>query len=382
MEVYAVSLTIWLSARTVKYSTAGGHFWVYLNWALGLRALGCHVVWLESIDPSTPASEAQAMVHALKTRLAPYGLTNCLALCSSTSQPLSADADEGCLNLEETGQADVLLNLAYTIPPTLAGRYRRSALVDIDPGLTQIWMSKGDIHVARHDVYFTIGETVGQPGSRFPDCGLNWLYTPPCVDVDWWPSVPAGPGGSFTTVSHWYMEEWMGDEMTGYRNDKREGFLPFIDLPRHTSQPLELALCLSADDEGERAMLEKKGWRVQDSWKVTSTPQDYQHYLQHSLGEFSCVKPSCIRLQNAWISDRTLCYLASGKPAIVQHTGPSRFLPDDAGIFRFHKLRDAAWCLERVAADYDRQCQLARALAEEYFDARKIIRHVLDRAVP
>ncbi len=375
-----MSLTIWLSARTLQHSKAGGHFWVYLNWALGLRTLGCDVVWLESIDPSTPVSEAQTMVDALKTRLEPYSLTNCLALCSSTSQPISSDVSEGCLNLEETGKADLFLNLAYGIPPTIAGLYRRSALVDIDPGLTQIWMSKAEIHVAQHDMYFTIGETVGQPGARFPDCGLNWHYTPPCVALDWWPSVPAGPGASFNTVSHWYMEEWMGDEVNGYRNDKRAGFLPFLDLPRHTNQRLELALCLSADEEDERAMLQKRGWSVQDSWKVTSTPQDYQRYIQNSLGEFSCVKPSCVRLQNAWISDRTLCYLASGKPAVVQHTGPSRFLPDDAGLFRFHNIREAARCLEKVTADYEQQCKLARALAEEHFDARKVIGHVLDRA--
>ena len=376
-----MSPTIWLSARTLKNPTAGGHFWVYLNWALGLRALGCDVIWVEALDPSTPVAEAQMMVHALKARLEPYGLTNCLALCSSTSQPCSSDVSQGCLDLQETGKADLFLNLAYDIPPTIVGLYRRSALVDIDPGLTQIWMSKAEIHVAQHDMYFTIGETVGQPDAPFPDCGLTWHYIPPCVALDWWPSMPAGKSASFTTVSHWYMDEWMGDEINGYKNDKRAGFLPFLDLPRHTNQPLELALCLSDEEEEERAMLQKRGWGVQDSWKVTSTPQDYQRYIQNSLGEFSCVKPSCVRLQNAWISDRTLCYLASGKPAIVQDTGPSRFLPNEAGLFRFQDLREAARCLARVTADYEQQCKFARALAEEYFDARKVVQRVLERAL-
>jgi hypothetical protein len=377
----SVSLTIWLSARTLKHTKAGGHLWVYLNWALGLRALGCKVVWLEPIDPRTPVLEARAMIDALKTSLEPYGLAKNLALCSWIGEPLSSDIREGCLDLEDAGKADLFLNLAYDIPPTIVGRYRRSALVDIDPGLTQIWMSKAEIHVAQHDLYFTIGETVGQPGARFPDCGLNWLHTPPCVALDWWPSVPAGCGASFNTVSHWYMDDWMGDEENGYQNDKRTGFLPFLDLPRYTTQPLELALCLSADEEDEHTMLQQRGWRVQDSWKVTSTPQDYQRYIQSSLGEFSCVKPSCVRLQNAWISDRTLCYLASGKPAVVQNTGPSRFLPDRAGLFRFRDIKDAARCLERVMADYEQQCKAARALAEEHFDARKVIRRLLELAL-
>jgi hypothetical protein len=157
--------------------------------------------------------------------------------------------------------------------------------------------------------------------------------------------------------------------------------MPFIDLPRRTSQTLELALPLRQEDEGDRDTLLRHGWRVQDAWAVAATPWDYQRYIQSSLGEFSCVKPSCVRLQNAWISDRSLCYLASGKPAIVEHTGPSSFLPDDAGLFRFRDLPEAIECVEAVQADYGTHCLLARALAEEYFDAKRVVKSVLERAL-
>src|SRR5262249_54925249 len=100
----------------------------------------------------------------------------------------------------------------------------------------------------------------------------------------------------------------------------------------------------------------------------TATPEQYRTYLQQSRGEFSCAKPSCMQLQNAWISDRTICYLASGKPAIVQHTGPSRFLPDAEGLFRFRNLNEAVRVISLVEADYERQCRAARALAEAHFD--------------
>jgi hypothetical protein len=182
-------------------------------------------------------------------------------------------------------------------------------------------------------------------------------------------------------VSHWSAREWVCFGAESYLNDKRSGFLPFLDLPRHTTQPLELALCLAADENEERQGLEARGWRIRHAHEVAATPPEYQCYLQGSRGEFSCAKPSCVRLQNAWISDRTLCYLASGKPAVVQHTGPSDFLPDAAGLFRFRDLVEAARCLERVAADYDRQCRLARGLAEEYFDARTVVRRVLERTL-
>ncbi|HET6313463.1 MAG TPA: hypothetical protein VFH60_06480, partial [Chloroflexia bacterium] len=163
-------------------------------------------------------------------------------------------------------------------------------------------------------------------------------------------------------------------------NDKRDGFLPFLGLPCRTAQPLELALYLEGD-QTERRALEARGWRVRESVEVAATPCDYQGYIQASRGEFSCVKPSCVRMQNAWISDRTLCYLASGKPAVVQHTGTSRFLPDAAGLFRFSDLGEAARCLDAVASDYERHGRLARALAEEHFDARKVVGSVLERAL-
>jgi hypothetical protein len=183
----------------------------------------------------------------------------------------------------------------------------------------------------------------------------------------------------FTTVAHWY-DGWMADDGEGYVNGKRSGFLPFFDLPRRTTQALELATDLEPDDE-DRVTLGDRGWRLRDAATISCTPWDYQRYVQQSRGEFSCAKPHCLRLANAWISDRTLCYLASGKPAVVQHTGPSRFLPDRGGLFRFRDLDEAARCLEEAAADYERQCRLGRALAEDFFDARKVVRMVLERAL-
>jgi hypothetical protein len=376
-----MSTTVCLSAKTIFYPKSGGHLWVYLNWALGLRALGCRVIWMETVYPELTAREVRPYADALKDRLKRYGLAECVALCSYTDEPLPPELVGDCLDIEAAAEADLLLDLEYLIAPKLVGRFRRTALVDIDPGLMQIWMSKGLIDLARHDVYFTTGETVGEPGSRIPDAGLRWHYTPPCVALEWWPPRRTGEGASFTTVSHWFEDEWVEDSGAFYQNDKRTGFLPFVGLPQHTSQPLELALCLSPREKDEQAALEDRGWRVRHSYDVASTPWEYQGYIQNSLGEFSCVKPSCINLQNAWVSDRTICYLASGKPAVVEHTGPSRFLPDAAGLFRFRDMDDAVRCLETVAADYDRHCMLSRALAEEYFDARKVVGSVLERAL-
>jgi hypothetical protein len=365
-------MTVWLGAATLTYPQAGGHFWVFLNWALGLRALGCEVVWLEYSEENIPVHRREPLLTALRKRLASYGLANSVAT-----------------DLEGAEEADLLLNLSYSNCAAVLDRFRRTAMLDIDPGLLQVWMAEGTANIPRHDIYFTTGETVGQPGAKFSDGGLKWAFTPPCVALDAWPVTRATADAPFTTVTHWWSKDWFNAGGEQIRNDKRSGFLPYFDLPRHTRQPLELALCLEADanlkllphEAAERDELIARGWQVQHAHAVAGTPQDYQKYIQQSRGEFSCVKPSCVLLQNAWISDRSLCYLASGKPVIVQHTGPSRLLPDDDGIFRFHDLDGAVRCLEKVAADYDEQCRRARALAEEHFDAYTVVASVLERAL-
>jgi hypothetical protein len=379
----AVRPLVGLSANTLSYPQGGGHMWVYLNWALGLRDAGCDVVWLEGVTREI-AADHEALVANLRARLAPYGFADRIALWSEDDVSIADGVSTEYLRCDESiGVSDLLLNLSYGTPDRVVRLARRSALVDIDPGLLQTWVSQGDFRLPRHDIYFTIGETVGTPEARFPDLGISWHYTPPCVSLSRWQTVKAPASAPFTTVSHWASNDWLANEAGELvSNEKRAGYLAFLDLPRRTSQTLELALQLrSREDACDRAMLVEHGWRVQDAWSVAAMPWDYQRYVHDSLGEFSCVKPSCVWFQNAWISDRTLCYLASGKPAVVQHTGPSAFLPDDAGLCRFHDLDEAVQLLESVSENYERHCRCARAIAEQYFDARQVASRVLERAL-
>src|SRR5207247_852993 len=85
-----------------------------------------------------------------------------------------------------------------------------------------------------------------------------------------------------------------------------------------------------------------------------------------------------MKFQNAWVSDRTVCYLASGKPVVVQDTGPSAFLPNGEGMFRFTTLREAADAIETINADYEHHCRAARKLAETHFDATLTMRKILN----
>jgi hypothetical protein len=158
-------------------------------------------------------------------------------------------------------------------------------------------------------------------------------------------------------------------------------YLAFAGLPRLTNQPLELAVHLAPGDKGERLMLERRGWRVRHASEVSRTPEMYRAYIQRSRGELSCVKPSCLRLQNSWVSDRSLCYLASGKPVVVQHTGLNPYLPTGEGFLQFSTPAEAAEALATVNADYERHCRAAREIAEAYFDARQTAGRILNAAL-
>ena len=287
---------------------------------------------------------------------------------------------QGSLDLDAAAGADLLLNLWHSLPAAVVERFRRSALIDTDPGLLQIWMTTGDVHVAPHDRYFTIGETVGTPDAAFPDGGVRWLYTPPPVHLPEWPALTPNGAAPYTTVAHWWggTFEYNG---TTFSNEKRASFLEYLDLPTRAPVPLELAVCLAEHHEEYRSLMEPKGWHLREAWDVTATPESYRAYVQQSRGEFSCAKPAYVTLQTAWVSDRTLCYLASGKPAVVQHTGPSRLLPDADGLFRFRNLDEAARALAAAERDYARHCRAARALVEEHFDARRVVASVVDRAL-
>jgi hypothetical protein len=376
--------TVCITPLTLGYPQGGGHLWVYLNWALSLQALGCGVIWLEDIGEhaaTNPRELVERDITTLSARLESLGLDAVLALTSFSGHELDQRlvAERPGLDFA-AAEADVMLDFAYDTPPWALQLFRRTTLVDLDPGLLQLWMSQGKLSVSDHDVNVTIGETVGTNEARFPDGGLRWQHTPSPVFLGAWPA--AGPSdGPYTTVTNWW-GDWIELDGEAVCNDKRSAFLAYAQLPARSGRPLEMAVTL--DDytaETDVPELERGGWTVRDAWDVCTTPEAYHDYIQGSRAEFSCAKPSCALLANAWISDRTLCYLASGKPAVVEHTGPSRFLPDGEGLLRFRDIDEAAAAIDAVEADYERHSGLARRLAEEHFDGEKVVRRVLELAL-
>jgi hypothetical protein len=385
-----VATVVVSSYNVASFPEGGGHFWVYMQYVHGLRQAGCDVYWLERFRRGKdPARDAQAMTTFFD-RMRRFGLEGKVLLYTQDDAPAGGEsviefvgvpggrpAAEAILR-----RADLLLNFHYAIDPALLACARRTALVDIDPGLLQFWMSTNQLRVPSHDAYLTIGETVGTPAARFPDCGLSWIQFRPPVCLDLWPYRFEPRSDAFTTVAGWWSGQWVRGMVDGheifYENTKRVSFLEFVELAGRTRQPLELALYLAKNDGADLALLDRHGWRVRRSQDVAGSPEDYHAYVQRSRGEFSCAKPSCMKLQNAWISDRTLCYLASGKPAVVQHTGPSTYLPNGEGLFRFTTVEEAAAALEAVNAEYERHCRAAREIAATWFDARLVLEGIMN----
>lgn len=381
----ALGATVVLSAFDVlQFPQGGGHFSAFLQYVDGLRANGCEVWWLERLSASGDPQADARTARELSARLDAAGLPGRLIVYAGDSDDqrtwLTFPAAEAEAVL---ARAELLLNFFYELDAEMLARFRCTALVDIDPGLLQLWMATAALDVGAHDLYFTTGATVGTPQAMFPSCGVEWIHIRPPVSVELWPFAPDAPARGFTTVSSWWSDEWASDGSGSewYPNSKRISFLEYVELPRLVGFPLELSLSVD-DSEGEDvAMLEQHGWLVRRAEEVTSTPAAYRSYVQGSAGEFSCAKPSCMRLQNAWVSDRTICYLASGRPAVVQNTGPSPYLDVGCGLLRFSTPEEAAGALSQVQGNYAAHCAAARELAEAHFDARKVTAEILEAAL-
>ncbi len=390
MSTIAISPT-----GTASFPDGGGHWWVYLQYALGLRDLGFRVLWVERCTETAELDRARAI-------LSYFDFTREDVLLYEVVPGHEAGPEGANINWLSTDHrsaettiagCEALLNFDYDAPGSVVSSARRSALIDIDPGLMQTWWAKGEISPPDHDYWFTIGETVGTSEAMFPHCGVNWIRIRPSVHLPSWPMID-GPGNNrFTTVTSWWGREWLSlGDGTVLDNNKRAAFLAYLDLPNKVAANLELAAYFgeadptvdevtsktAGGDSDDVAALLANGWKLARSRVVAADPNQYRRYIQTSTGEFSCVKASCQLFANAWVSDRTLCYLASGRPVLTEHTGPSDLLDGGQGLLRFNSIDEATNALEEVKANYQLHSHAARSLAEEHFSAAANLARIVD----
>jgi hypothetical protein len=373
------------SAFVAKYPTGGGSFWWPLQYVLGLRALGVEAYWLELVWPQGDLARARGFASTFWRYVEACGVGDCTAVVLFSENerddaPGHEERTGGPPDLWERARDAVLLNLAHSVPASLRDRFARRVLFDVDPGQFQLWARQFELGVGSHDAYLTIGRNLGEPDCPVPLDGVPWQHVWPAVHLPAWP-LQTGPGGRWTTVTQWWSEGWtiLGDEVI--EGHKRTSFLRVVDLPRRVpAAPLELAANIHPEETADLELLRSHGWSVVDPAVVAGTPGDFRAYVQASRGEFGCAKPSYVRTRPGWVSDRTVCYLASGRPCVVEETGAARHLPESPGLRFFTTTDEAAAALAAIEGDYAAAARAARALAEEVFSTAVVLPGLLRAA--
>ncbi len=278
-------------------------------------------------------------------------------------------------------RADLLLNVSGVNPlrSWLLGVPSR-ALIDTDPAFTQIrhLTDPAARTVAEaHTAFFTFGENIPARRSSVPDDGFPWRPTRQPVVLDTWPATPAPPEGRFTTVMQW--DSYPAREHGGRRYGmKSESFGPYLDLPVRCGRVFELAV---GSASAPREMLRESGWILRDPLEVTRDPWTYQEYLRGSKAEFGVAKHGYVASRTGWFSERSACYLASGRPVLVQDTGFTDWLSAPGGVVAFRTPEEAADGVGEIVARYEHHAREARAVAAEYFDAGRVLPQLVEQAL-
>jgi hypothetical protein len=369
----------------------GGVAWDYLQFVKGFVALGCEVTYLEDTGQwaysprlQTFTEDASDNVRYLRGVLAKVpGMEASFAFrdASGTVHGL----DEGEL-ARRCRQADLFLNVSGAV--WLRDAYRGArvmAYYDSDPLYTQagvlaVEQGRGDDHQRRtvewfrgHDVFFTMAENIHDPSCSVPRCGVEWKATRQPITLEDWPVRFDSAAKSFTTVMSWKTKPALPTVGGRVYGGKDVEFERFLDLPRRVDAPLEIALSGPAP----RERIAAAGWRIVDAAERSSTMEIYRDYIGGSRAECSVAKQAYVATESGWFSCRSACYLAMGKPVVVEDTGFSRVYPVGEGILAFRSIEEAARGIEAVGSDYRRQCEAARALAERYFRAETVLQQLI-----
>jgi hypothetical protein len=369
-------------AGTMGRSGLGGQAWACLQYLLGFRALGHELFYLEDCGHSSWVYDWEKQEWTTDLDYPAAYVAECLA-------PFGFDehwiyrTDEGSRGaplerfVEFCSRADLLLLRAVPLWVWRKeyARPQRRAFIDVDPGFTQISIANGDKGlaegIARCERRFTVGQDIGQPGCIAPKAGGPWSKTLPPVFLPEWPFVQ-GDATHFTSVMRWqgFKEVTHGEITYGQRDAE---FPKFADLPRRTPQKFRIAQ-MGVDPK----LLQAHGWEVVPGEVVSRTPHSYREFIQHSRGELGIPKQGYVKMRTGWISDRSVCYLASGRPVIIEDTGVAPVIPTGLGLVTFDNLDSAVAAIHTVNSDYEKHCQAARRLAEERFATNKVLPRLLN----
>jgi hypothetical protein len=344
----------------------GGATWAVLQYILGLRQLGHDIVFVEQVDrleDSAPYFDDVVQTFGLTAALLERDSSRTHGLDKRTLR----SGYDLVLNLSGLLDDDALLQSANT-----------RVFVDLDPGFTQLWFTADGIDPGfdRHDRFVTVGAAIGTPACSVPTCGLDWISTPQPVVLEQWPVAASLDHEAATTVGHWrgYGSSRNGDLHYGQR---AHSMRQLLDLTKRSGTDFLLALAIDPGERSDLAALERHGWKLIDPDSVADTPEGYHSFIQGSWAELGIAKAGYVVSRCGWFSDRSACYLASGRPVVAQETGSSSWLPTGEGLHAFSTTDEAASAFEKIRRDYPRQRAAARELAEDVFDSGRVLTELL-----
>ena len=339
-----------------------------MQYALGFRDLGWDVTFIDQLDVEAPDK-----VGRFTDVMRRFGLADsfCL-LVGNSGRTIGLDMPDV---LARAKRARLLLNImGFLKAADILGAVPMRVFLDIDPGFPQMWCQL-KLHDAfeGHDAFVTIGENIGRPGCTVPTCGRTWITMPPPISLQFWPVATDAGRTRFTSVASWrgaYGPVEYEGRTYGLRAHE---FRKLVQLPARTGLPFELALDIHDADDRDRSLLESHGWTLVPPQAVAGDLEAYRRYIQRSFAEFMVAKNMYVQSNSGWISDRSLCYLASGRPVLAHDTGFDARYRTGAGLLPFSTLEEAADGAAAIAADYERHRHAARQLAEAEFDARRVL---------
>ena len=352
---------------------AAGHAWQFLQYLLGFRSLGYEVLLLDRLGGGNAAG-----IEWVRRTLRDAGLDGAYSIDVGDGVHAGVPRADALAFLRG---ADLLLNvMGYVTDEELLAAAPCRVFLDTDPGFGQMWRALGLADVfAGHDAHVTIGERIGAADCTVPDCGIDWITSPQPVALGAWPKLPIPRGGRATSVASW-RGAYGPVEFEGHTYGLRVHQLRrFAALPRLAGGEFELALDIHPADGADARALRDGGWALADPAIVAATPGAYRAYVQASAAEIMVAKGMYVDSRSGWVSERSLCYLASGRPVVAQDTGFSELYPTGEGLLAFATPEEAADAVGAVRADLPRHGAAARELAEEHFAAERVLARLLDR---
>ncbi|MEP6911080.1 MAG: hypothetical protein ABI896_11710, partial [Actinomycetota bacterium] len=281
--------------------------------------------------------------------------------------------------VEAAHAADVLVNVSGMLRDEQLRTATVRVYLDLDPAFNQLWHEDGiDVGLDGHTHFATVGQALGQPGCDVPTLGRDWIPIVPPVVLERWPQAERIDRDALTTVGNW--RGYGSIERAGvHYGQKAHSLRNFLDLPAMTGERFEVALAIDPGETRDLDALEGHGWHLLDPVREAGTPDDYASFVRGSKAEFGISKNGYVVSGSGWFSDRSACYLASGRPVIAQDTGFSRFLPTGQGLFAFESQEDVVAAIEELHSDYEGQAAAARAIAEEHLDSDRVLARLLER---